>query len=262
MERNTELRKGTWTHEEDNLLRACVDKYGEGRWHLVPQRAGLKRCRKSCRMRWLNYLKPNIKRGDFTEDEVDLIIRLHKLIGNRWALIAGRLLGGTSNDVKNFWHTKMRNIKKTQENHHHHHRIKEKEKQLQEELTAKVVKEGHVVIKPQPHAFSENSPWLRNNKNKLIATTSESGGGRGCANASISTSSGGSFVRPPCPPPAAADFSKGQLSDQEWWESLLKNDKGYDDQGQYGNSMMDCLDPDFLQMEGLPSWEESLLMKF
>ncbi|KAI9100184.1 hypothetical protein K1719_024402 [Acacia pycnantha] len=286
MERNTELRKGTWTQEEDNLLRDCIHKYGEGRWHLVPQRAGLKRCRKSCRMRWLNYLKPNIKRGDFTEDEVDLIMRLHKLIGNRhasslqpiqlllssykWSLIAGRLLGRTSNDVKNFWHTKMRNIKKTQENHHHH-RIKEKEeKQLQEELTTKVVKEGHVVIKPQPHAFSENSPWLRNNKNKLIATTSKSGGGGcgcgcgggGSANASTSTSSGGSFVRPPCPPPPAADFSKGQLSDKEWWESLLKNHEGYDDQGQYGNSMMDFLDPDFLQMEGLPSWPESLFMKF
>jgi len=48
---------------------------------------GLNRCRKSCRLRWLNYLKPNIKRGDFSEDEVDLIIRLHKLLGNRFLYI-------------------------------------------------------------------------------------------------------------------------------------------------------------------------------
>ncbi|KAJ6867374.1 hypothetical protein NC652_038555 [Populus alba x Populus x berolinensis] len=77
------VRKGAWTEEEDILLRKCVEKHGEGRWHEVPSRAGLNRCRKSCRMRWLNYLKPNIKRGQFSVDEVDLIIRLHKLLGNR-----------------------------------------------------------------------------------------------------------------------------------------------------------------------------------
>ncbi|KAJ4706924.1 Myb transcription factor [Melia azedarach] len=97
------VRKGAWTKEEDDLLRKCIEKYGEAKWHRVPARAGLNRCRKSCRLRWVNYLKPNIKRGEFTEDEVDLILRLHKLLGNRWALIAGRLPGRTANDVKNYW---------------------------------------------------------------------------------------------------------------------------------------------------------------
>ncbi|KAL1160802.1 hypothetical protein V6Z11_A07G088800 [Gossypium hirsutum] len=69
--------------------------------------AGLNRCRKSCRLRWLNYLKPNIKRGHFAADEVDLIIRLHNLLGNRWSLIAGRLPGRTANDVKNYWNTHL-----------------------------------------------------------------------------------------------------------------------------------------------------------
>ncbi|MQM13095.1 hypothetical protein Taro_046016 [Colocasia esculenta] len=66
---------------------------------------GLRRCRKSCRLRWLNYLKPNIKKGAFEEDEVDLIIRLHRLLGNRWSLIAGRIPGRTANDIKNFWNS-------------------------------------------------------------------------------------------------------------------------------------------------------------
>nr|QYJ10360.1 anthocyanin regulator transcript variant IR1 [Raphanus sativus] len=35
------LRKGAWTAEEDNLLRQCIDKYGEGKWHQVPLRAGM-----------------------------------------------------------------------------------------------------------------------------------------------------------------------------------------------------------------------------
>ncbi|KAJ4706923.1 Myb transcription factor [Melia azedarach] len=94
------LRKGAWTEEEDNLLRKCVEVYGEGKWHKVPQRTGLNRCRKSCRLRWLNHLKPNIKRGEFSADEVDLMVRLHKLLGNRWPLIAARLPGRTANDVK------------------------------------------------------------------------------------------------------------------------------------------------------------------
>lgn len=99
------VRKGAWTKEEDILLRNCIHKFGVGRWHLVPLRAGLNRCRKSCRLRWLNYLRPDLKRGYFSKDEVDLLIRLHKLLGNRWSLIAGRLPGRTANDVKNFWNT-------------------------------------------------------------------------------------------------------------------------------------------------------------
>ncbi|KAK4426545.1 Transcription factor [Sesamum alatum] len=106
------VRKGTWTFEEDTLLRKCIDKYGEGKWHLVPIRAGVNRCRKSCRLRWLNYLKPSIKRGQFTKDEVDLIIRLHKLLGNRWSLIAGRIPGRTANDVKNFWNSHIKKTKR------------------------------------------------------------------------------------------------------------------------------------------------------
>ncbi|OMO95646.1 hypothetical protein COLO4_15740 [Corchorus olitorius] len=74
------VRKGAWTEEEDLLLKKYIEKHGEGKWHQVPSKAGLNRCRKSCRLRWLNYLKPNIKRGDFDDDEVDLIIRLHKLL--------------------------------------------------------------------------------------------------------------------------------------------------------------------------------------
>ncbi|KAL3844856.1 hypothetical protein ACJIZ3_002259 [Penstemon smallii] len=105
------LRKGTWTKEEDILLRKCIEKYGEGNWHQVPVRAGLNRCRKSCRLRWYNYLSPNINRNHFTKEEVDLIIRLHKLLGNRWSLIAGRLPGRTGNDVKNFWNTHINNKK-------------------------------------------------------------------------------------------------------------------------------------------------------
>ncbi|XP_042377924.1 transcription factor MYB3-like [Zingiber officinale] len=73
---------------------------------------GLKRSGKSCRLRWLNYLRPDIKRGNISDDEEALIIRLHKLLGNRWSLIARRLPGRTDNEIKNYWNTTL--VKKLQ----------------------------------------------------------------------------------------------------------------------------------------------------
>ncbi|XP_026431520.1 trichome differentiation protein GL1-like [Papaver somniferum] len=110
------LKKGAWSQAEDVLLRECIEKYGIGEWYQVPRRAGLNRCRKSCRLRWLNYLQPNIYRGEFKPDEVDLVIRMHKLLGNRWTLIAGRIPGRTANDIKNYYNTHL--LKKTSSSKH------------------------------------------------------------------------------------------------------------------------------------------------
>ncbi|KAF3792571.1 Transcription factor [Nymphaea thermarum] len=92
---NPGIRKGAWSNEEDALLRRCIEKYG------------LKRCRKSCRLRWVNYLSTNIKRGIFLPEEDDLFIRMHRLLGNRWSLIAGRIPGRTANDIKNRWNSHL-----------------------------------------------------------------------------------------------------------------------------------------------------------
>ncbi|XP_022850835.1 transcription factor TT2-like [Olea europaea var. sylvestris] len=102
------LNRGAWTAAEDKILRDYIKFHGEGRWRTLPKRAGLKRCGKSCRLRWLNYLRPDIKRGNITWDEEEVIIRLHKLLGNRWSLIAGRLPGRTDNEIKNYWNTNLR----------------------------------------------------------------------------------------------------------------------------------------------------------
>ncbi|XP_014506712.1 transcription factor MYB8 [Vigna radiata var. radiata] len=108
------LNRGAWTADEDKILTEYITVHGEGRWRKLPKRAGLKRCGKSCRLRWLNYLRPDIKRGNITSDEEELIIRLHNLLGNRWSLIAGRLPGRTDNEIKNYWNTNLG--KKVKEN--------------------------------------------------------------------------------------------------------------------------------------------------
>ncbi|KAI8544935.1 hypothetical protein RHMOL_Rhmol07G0004100 [Rhododendron molle] len=101
------LHRGPWTAREDSVLTKYIQVHGEGNWRSLPKKAGLLRCGKSCRLRWMNYLRPDIKRGNITPDEDDLIIKMHALLGNRWSLIAGRLPGRTDNEIKNYWNTHL-----------------------------------------------------------------------------------------------------------------------------------------------------------
>ncbi|XXG83234.1 hypothetical protein AAC387_Pa10g1034 [Persea americana] len=101
-------KKGPWTTEEDQKLLDYIQKHGHGSWRTLPKNAGLARCGKSCRLRWTNYLRPDIKRGRFTFEEEEAIIQLHSILGNKWSAIAARLPGRTDNEIKNYWNTHIR----------------------------------------------------------------------------------------------------------------------------------------------------------
>ncbi|XP_051140118.1 uncharacterized protein LOC127257691 [Andrographis paniculata] len=102
------LKKGPWTTAEDMILVEYVKRHGEGNWNAVQRNSGLMRCGKSCRLRWANHLRPNLKKGAFSIEEENLIVELHAKLGNKWARMAAQLPGRTDNEIKNYWNTRLK----------------------------------------------------------------------------------------------------------------------------------------------------------
>ncbi|CAN6701253.1 unnamed protein product [Malus baccata var. baccata] len=194
-----EVNRGAWTAEEDQKLAEVIEIHGAKRWKTIASKAGLNRCGKSCRLRWLNYLRPNIKRGNISEQEEDLIVRLHKLLGNRWSLIAGRLPGRTDNEIKNYW------------NSHLSKRMNQKEKQNVANLTRQMISTDHQKDRVQ---MKEDSSSEEGATSTSTSTTSAASKG-GDQNSNINIDVDDFF-----------DFSNEGLLNLEWVSKFLGQDDG------------------------------------
>ncbi|XP_030957532.1 transcription repressor MYB6-like [Quercus lobata] len=164
--------RGTWSAWEDKILTNYIKIHGEGKWIDLPQRAGLRRCGKSCRLRWVNYLRPDIKRGNFSEDEEDLIIKLHKLLGNSWSLIARRLPGRTDNEIKNYWNTILSKKVQGDKTHEQSSRILKsigRIGKLTSNSNPGIKPVAHPVIRPKAMRCTKVIlPWQLDNNNQMF----------------------------------------------------------------------------------------------
>ncbi|KAK7277497.1 hypothetical protein RJT34_22510 [Clitoria ternatea] len=124
MQQGEHLRKGTWLQEEDEQLTSFVALLGGRRWDSLAKVAGLRRSGKSCRLRWMNYLRPNLKHGPFSDEEEHLIVQLQQQWGNKWSKIARRLPGRTDNEIKNYWRTHLRKTAQAQQEGEYKYELK------------------------------------------------------------------------------------------------------------------------------------------
>ncbi|KAK6911713.1 SANT/Myb domain [Dillenia turbinata] len=146
------LRKGLWSPEEDEKLLGHITKYGHGCWSSVPKLAGLQRCGKSCRLRWINYLRPDLKRGAFSQQEENLIIELHAVLGNRWSQIAAQLPGRTDNEIKNLWNSCIKKkLRQGGIDPNTHKPLSEVAKEEEKQLTSQ---KNNELSKPKPQMVS------------------------------------------------------------------------------------------------------------
>ncbi|RCV34462.1 hypothetical protein SEVIR_7G170200v4 [Setaria viridis] len=142
-------RKGPWTSQEDKLLVEHVRQHGEGRWNSVSKVTGLKRSGKSCRLRWVNYLRPDLKRGKITPQEESIIVQLHALWGNRWSTIARSLPGRTDNEIKNYWRTHFKKGKPSKNIERARARFLKQRQEMQSQKQQQLLQMGHVVAKDE-----------------------------------------------------------------------------------------------------------------
>uniref|UniRef100_A0A803M7D0 Uncharacterized protein n=1 Tax=Chenopodium quinoa TaxID=63459 RepID=A0A803M7D0_CHEQI len=128
---NNGLRQGPWIPEEDSKLSSAIATHGVGRWNTLAVLAGLKRSGKSCRLRWLNYLRPDLRRPwtnsyeflSFTlvaargmQQSMHISVVYVIVLGISmslmlwWSKIAQHLPGRTDNEIKNYWRTKVQKL--------------------------------------------------------------------------------------------------------------------------------------------------------
>jgi len=103
------LVKGPWTQEEDEKLTNWVKNEGPNKWALAANII-IGRSGKQCRERWFNNLDPEIKKGEWSKEEDELVFDLYKKYGSSWSKIAKFVKGRTENSIKNRFYSTLRKL--------------------------------------------------------------------------------------------------------------------------------------------------------
>ena len=104
------LVKGPWSAHEDLLLKQWVDTQGPQKWSLCAKNI-IGRSGKQCRERWFNILNPDVRKGEWKQEEDALIFQMFQTCGPKWTMIAGYLEGRTENSIKNRFYSTIRKMK-------------------------------------------------------------------------------------------------------------------------------------------------------
>ncbi|KAL3812243.1 hypothetical protein ACJIZ3_013511 [Penstemon smallii] len=245
-EEEMDLRRGPWTVEEDFTLINYIAHHGEGRWNSLARSAGLKRTGKSCRLRWLNYLRPDVRRGDITLEEQLLILELHSRWGNRWSKIAQHLPGRTDNEIKNYWRT----------------RVQKHAKQLKCDVNSKQFKDTmrylwmpRLVERIQAASSAAAAavatcPTTTNNNNQMGTSPQfvlpHSNFGAGVSNSSAAAASSESFGTP------VSEITECNYNNYHQVNQVINNNNNNQNQDYYcynqgNNYQLDCFNLDFLE---------------
>ncbi|XP_052141044.1 transcription factor MYB59-like [Oryza glaberrima] len=159
------MRKGPWTEQEDVQLVWFVRLLGERRWDFLAKVSGLQRSGKSCRLRWVNYLHPGLKRGRMSPEEERMVVQLHAKLGNRWSRIAKSMPGRTDNEIKNYWRTHLRKLKlkqqKQQQSDDHHNDDDDDDDRNSSSSSSSSNSNSNLQQQPQPEDESSASGSLQ-----------------------------------------------------------------------------------------------------
>ncbi|XP_077583129.1 v-myb avian myeloblastosis viral oncogene homolog-like 2b [Stigmatopora nigra] len=99
--------KVKWTQEEDDNLKALVQKLGQNNWRNVAIHIA-NRTEHQCQHRWFKFLDPELIKGPWTKEEDDKVIELVNLYGNKqWAVVAKHLKGRVGKQCRERWHNHL-----------------------------------------------------------------------------------------------------------------------------------------------------------